>query len=221
MGSTTQIRLEAPGYAPLDTVITRNEELDGLALVAGIFFLVPLLWVMEYQDNHIYALAAGGAPIPGPGDPQAHSAPPLPRPGTEPSPSSATGNDAVRERTRRANELNVEGRELIRSGEYTAAVNKFDAAIKIVPDPRFYFNMCVAYEQMGNASAAITGMRRRQCPRAIRSPARKDRQDAREPHDGQEPQREVARYSSPRIPIMGMNSGSCSGTCSPVRRSVS
>jgi len=64
VGSTTAIRLELPGYQTLDTTISRNEELDALALVGGIFLLVPFLWVMKYQAAHNYQLqpAYGGAP---------------------------------------------------------------------------------------------------------------------------------------------------------------
>lgn len=58
VGSTTRVRLEHPGYEPLDAWISRNEEVDGLALVGGLFFLIPFLWVMEYQPDHTYELRA-------------------------------------------------------------------------------------------------------------------------------------------------------------------
>jgi hypothetical protein len=60
VGSTTRLRLEYPGYQPLDTVIARNEELEVVALIGGIFLLVPLLWVMKYQPSHAYQLQMGG-----------------------------------------------------------------------------------------------------------------------------------------------------------------
>jgi hypothetical protein len=80
VGSTTMIRLEYPGYQPLDTVISRNEEVDVLALIGGLLVLVPFLWVMRYQAAHLYVLQPGypqppsaggwgqppGAPPPGP-----------------------------------------------------------------------------------------------------------------------------------------------------------
>jgi PEGA domain len=56
VGSTTPIHLELPGYQPLDVAISRSEELDVLPLIAGIFLLIPLLWVMKYQANHVYQL---------------------------------------------------------------------------------------------------------------------------------------------------------------------
>jgi hypothetical protein len=60
VGSTTHLRLEYPGYQPLDTFIVRNEELEVVALISGIFLLVPLLWVMKYQPSHNYQLQMGG-----------------------------------------------------------------------------------------------------------------------------------------------------------------
>ena len=60
VGSTTHLRLEYPGYQPLDTFIVRNEELEVVALIGGIFLLVPLLWVMKYQPQHNYQLQMGG-----------------------------------------------------------------------------------------------------------------------------------------------------------------
>ena len=64
VGTTTQVRLEYPGYQPLNTYIIRNEELDPLALIGGLLVLVPLLWIMKYTDVHYYQLqpAAAGAP---------------------------------------------------------------------------------------------------------------------------------------------------------------
>ena len=66
VGSTTHLRLEYPGYQPLDTVIVRNEELEVVALIGGIFLLVPLLWVMKYQPEHNYQLQMGGMAPPSP-----------------------------------------------------------------------------------------------------------------------------------------------------------
>ena len=57
VGSTTQIRLEYPGLAPTTVAVSRNEELKVGTLIVGIFLLVPLLWVMGYQDEHTYDLA--------------------------------------------------------------------------------------------------------------------------------------------------------------------
>jgi hypothetical protein len=83
VGSATQVRLEYPGYQPVDAVVTRNEELDVLALVGGIFLLVPFLWIMKYRSTHMFALQpAYGQPYPtgAPGVPLAPAAPPPPPP---------------------------------------------------------------------------------------------------------------------------------------------
>lgn len=93
VGSTTPIRLEYPGYQPLDTTISRNEELDVLALIGGICLLVPFLWLMKYQPAHTYQLQPGyggppppmaggpyappaGAGYPAPGEPAGYPPPP-------------------------------------------------------------------------------------------------------------------------------------------------
>jgi hypothetical protein len=157
VGASTRIRLEYPGYPPFETVIRRNEELDALALVGGIFLLVPFLWILEYKDSHFYSLAVPGPlvgqPVPGPmpGGAAANSPPPNSRP-ADPVAAPTADMGVIR----RANDLNAEGRELVRAGEYVAAIDKFHAAVKLHPDPRFFFNMCVAYEQIGKVAEAIS-----------------------------------------------------------------
>src|SRR5215831_15662157 len=63
-GSTTQVRLEYPGYEPFNTYISRSEELDPVALIGGIFLLVPFLWIMRYAPTHFYQLQPAGPPPP-------------------------------------------------------------------------------------------------------------------------------------------------------------
>src|SRR3954469_23234982 len=41
VGSSTSVRLEYPGYAPMDTAIHRSEEFDVVACIGGVFLLVP------------------------------------------------------------------------------------------------------------------------------------------------------------------------------------
>jgi hypothetical protein len=90
VGSTTMIRLELPGYQPLDTTISRNEELDALALVGGILLLVPFLWVMKYQPVHNYQLQPGyGGTSAYPAGYPATAAPGGYPPGTYPPPQGA------------------------------------------------------------------------------------------------------------------------------------
>jgi len=45
-GTTTQVRLEYPGYEPFNTYIARSEQVDVGALIGGLFLLVPFLWIM-------------------------------------------------------------------------------------------------------------------------------------------------------------------------------
>lgn len=80
VGSATPLRFEAPGYAPLDVMLFRNEEVDVLPLIGGIFLLVPFLWVMKYQANHNYQLqpATGGYAAPARGYPPAQGYPQQP-----------------------------------------------------------------------------------------------------------------------------------------------
>jgi hypothetical protein len=76
VGSTTQVRLEYPGYQPLDTFISRNEEVDVLALIGGLLVLVPFLWVMRYQATHMYVLQPGYGQPPGYAQPPGYGQPP-------------------------------------------------------------------------------------------------------------------------------------------------
>jgi hypothetical protein len=60
VGSSTSVRLEYPGMAPLNTSIKRSEEFDFLACIGGVFLLVPFLWIMGYKPDHNYDIAAQG-----------------------------------------------------------------------------------------------------------------------------------------------------------------
>ena len=62
VGSTTLIRLEYPGLPPTSVAVSRNEDLKVGTLIAGIFLLVPLLWVMGYDAEHTFELAPA-APV--------------------------------------------------------------------------------------------------------------------------------------------------------------
>lgn len=84
VGSSTQVRIEAPGYAPTVATITRNEEFSVGACIGGVFLLVPFLWIMDYKPDHFYQLTPGtGAPQPG--------GYPAPAPGGYPQPAPAPG----------------------------------------------------------------------------------------------------------------------------------
>jgi hypothetical protein len=84
VGTATQVRLEYPGYQPLNTYIVRNEELDPLALIGGCFLLVPFLWVMKYSATHYYQLQPAVGPPPGWQPPQDQGGYPPPAPGAYP-----------------------------------------------------------------------------------------------------------------------------------------
>ena len=48
--------LKKDGFEPKHAVITRNAKLNVGALIGGIFFLIPLLWVMDYEHDVTYEL---------------------------------------------------------------------------------------------------------------------------------------------------------------------
>jgi hypothetical protein len=63
VGSTTDVRLEHPGYEPLTSWITRDEVFLVEACVAGVFLLVPFLWMKGYHPTRIFRLRpVGGSP---------------------------------------------------------------------------------------------------------------------------------------------------------------
>jgi hypothetical protein len=65
VGSTTSVRLEYPGMAPVVTTIKRSEEFDVAACIGGVFLLVPFLWIMGYRPDHMFDIAAQGQAYPG------------------------------------------------------------------------------------------------------------------------------------------------------------
>lgn len=56
VGSTNTVKLEKEGFNTLNTSFSKDEELDVGALIGGIFFLVPFLWVMKYKPNRTFDL---------------------------------------------------------------------------------------------------------------------------------------------------------------------
>jgi hypothetical protein len=70
VGSTTAVRIEAPGYEPVNGAIRRNEEFSVGACIGGVLVLVPFLWIMEYKPTHQFELrpaAVGPGQDQGPG----------------------------------------------------------------------------------------------------------------------------------------------------------
>ena len=86
VSSSTSLRLEYPGLAPMQTTISRSEEFSVLACIGGIFLLVPFLWIMDYKPDHTYELAgAGPAYYPPAPHPQPATPPGYPPPGYPPA----------------------------------------------------------------------------------------------------------------------------------------
>lgn len=56
VGTRTDVRIEKEGYETLYTSIRRNEEVSAGAIVGGIFFVLPYLWIMKYKPTHTYEL---------------------------------------------------------------------------------------------------------------------------------------------------------------------
>ena len=56
VGSTTSVRLEKDGYETYKGSFSRNEKVDGGAIIGGIFLLFPFLWTMKYKPSRTYEL---------------------------------------------------------------------------------------------------------------------------------------------------------------------
>lgn len=54
--SSTALRLEMDGYEIYSTTLTRDEDVDVGAIVAGFFVYAPWLWTMKYKAVHTYEL---------------------------------------------------------------------------------------------------------------------------------------------------------------------
>ncbi|HUS87444.1 MAG TPA: PEGA domain-containing protein [Bacteroidales bacterium] len=56
VGSTTTVQLTMEGYEDFNNSFSRNEEVDVGAIIGGVLFLIPFLWVMKYKPYHTYEL---------------------------------------------------------------------------------------------------------------------------------------------------------------------
>ena len=54
IGATTLISLKKENCKTVNHTLARSERLQVGPLIAGIFFLVPLLWIMGYNPLHSY-----------------------------------------------------------------------------------------------------------------------------------------------------------------------
>src|SRR5258708_3605248 len=60
VGSATTVRLEYPGFEPLNGAISRNEEFEVGACIGGVLILFPFLWIMGYKPAHTFELRPAG-----------------------------------------------------------------------------------------------------------------------------------------------------------------
>jgi hypothetical protein len=56
VGSCTSVVLKKNGYSDVYAEICRDEQIDAGAIVGGIFFTIPFLWLMKYKPYHRYEL---------------------------------------------------------------------------------------------------------------------------------------------------------------------
>ncbi len=68
---------------------------------------------------------------------------------THPSPTAAADNKTA------ARNLLVEGSDLLKSGEYSQALAKFQAAFDMVPSPKIHYNFGLAYQGLGRPAEAL------------------------------------------------------------------
>lgn len=55
LGTSKVIRLEKPGYKPLNTII-RKEEFKVGPCIGGVLVLFPFIWLLGYPDRYEYPL---------------------------------------------------------------------------------------------------------------------------------------------------------------------
>ncbi|RMH38732.1 MAG: tetratricopeptide repeat protein [Deltaproteobacteria bacterium] len=83
-----------------------------------------------------------------------------PPPAEEEPPGGGTGaEDADSDAVARAEQLNDEGKRLFRAGDLEGAATAFAGAVAIVADPRYYFNLCFAYEALERYDDALAQCR--------------------------------------------------------------
>lgn len=56
VASTTEIKLEKPGFETKYVRLEKNEQVDVGALIGGLICYVPFLWIMRYSPVHTYEL---------------------------------------------------------------------------------------------------------------------------------------------------------------------
>lgn len=56
VGSSMTVKLQKDGFKPLIASISKDEDVDVGAVIGGIFFVVPYLWILKYKPVHTYSL---------------------------------------------------------------------------------------------------------------------------------------------------------------------
>jgi hypothetical protein len=90
VGSSTRVRLVLKDYQQVETSLTRNEKFEIGPCIGGVFLLVPFLWVMGYDPEHLYSMtpmrAQPGGSVAATSGGGGSSATPTPRPRGAPKP---------------------------------------------------------------------------------------------------------------------------------------
>ncbi len=63
-GASTLITFKKEGYEDYSTTLRRTERWNAAALIAGLFFIYPLFWIMSYDQEHAYDLFAAEEELP-------------------------------------------------------------------------------------------------------------------------------------------------------------
>lgn len=168
IGSSTQVHIEAPGYEPLDVTVSRDERLEPGALIAGIFLLVPLLWVMRYNPVHHYELRPIGAsaqansgfraPAPAPAAP----APVAPAPAVAvpaPVPTALVAAPAPPASGSNRQARDAEARKECLAGRWQRGVEILADLYVETNDPVLLHNQARCFEQNGQYAQAASRFR--------------------------------------------------------------
>jgi len=63
-GFKKKVRIEKDGYEPVEQKIRKFERVNGIALISGLLFLAPLLWVGTYNEMYCFEMTpSNGDPI--------------------------------------------------------------------------------------------------------------------------------------------------------------
>lgn len=75
--------------------------------------------------------------------------------GQQPAPGATASDEAQPDAKRQAQRLADDGRQLFWKGEYEAAIEAFQSAYEVFPDPNLLFNISAAHEKRGDYDGAL------------------------------------------------------------------